>query len=67
MIIQEVRTIDELLHFVEGLCKEHGLRLWYRGDENASLSLIPSIHQQLPVVCYCSATIVIYFIFSVDI
>ena len=45
MIIQEVRTIDELLHFVEGLCKEHGLRLWYRGDENASLSLIPSIQR----------------------
>lgn len=45
MIIQEVRTIDELLQFVNDLYQEHGIRLWYRGEENASLTLIPSIQR----------------------
>ena len=45
MIIQTVHTIDELLQFVNGLCHEHGLRLWYRGEENAELSLVPSIQR----------------------
>ncbi len=45
MIINTVHTIDELLQFVNVLCKEHGLRLWYRGEENAELSLIPSIQR----------------------
>lgn len=45
MITQEVRTIDELLQFVRSLYEEHGLRLWYRGEENAALPLVPSIHR----------------------
>lgn len=45
MIIQEIRTIDELLQFMNGLYKRHGSRLWYRGEENASLTLIPSIQR----------------------
>ena len=45
MIIQEVRTIDELLQFVNDLYQEHGIRLWYRGEGNASLTLIPSIQR----------------------
>lgn len=45
MIIQEIRTIDELLQFMNGLYEKHGSRLWYRGEENASLTLIPSIQR----------------------
>ncbi len=45
MITQEIRTIDELLQFVNGLYQKHGVRLWYRGEENASLTLIPSIQR----------------------
>ena len=45
MIIQEVRTIDELLQFVNSLYQQHGQRLWYRGEENADLTLIPSIQR----------------------
>ncbi len=45
MITQEVRTIDELLQFVNSLFQKHGLRLWYRGEEDAALTLIPSIQR----------------------
>lgn len=45
MITAEVRTIDELLQFVNGLYQKHGLRLWYRGEENAALTLVPSIQR----------------------
>ena len=45
MIIEEIRTIDELLQFVNGLHQKHGLRLWYRGVDDASLSLVPSIQR----------------------
>lgn len=45
MIVQEIRTIDELLQFVSSLHEKHGMRLWYRGEENASLTLIPSIQR----------------------
>lgn len=45
MITAEVRTIDELLQFVNGLYQKHGLRLWYRGEENAELTLVPSIQR----------------------
>lgn len=45
MIIEEIRTIDELLQFVNGLYQKHGLRLWYRGVDDASLSLVPSIQR----------------------
>ncbi len=45
MILQEIRTIDELLQFVNSLHEKHGMRLWYRGEQNASLPLIPSIQR----------------------
>lgn len=45
MIIQTIETMDELLNFVFGLSQKHGLRLWYRGEEDATKSLIPSIHR----------------------
>ena len=45
MIIQDIHTMDELLHFVSGLTQKHGLKLWYRGEENSELSLIPSIQR----------------------
>ncbi len=45
MITQEIRTLDELLQFVNNLYQKHGVRLWYRGEENASLTLIPSIQR----------------------
>lgn len=45
MIIQNINTIDELLKFVSKLSDEHGLKLWYRGEEIAKLSLIPSIQR----------------------
>lgn len=45
MLIQEIRTIDELLHFMNGLYEKHGRRLWYRGEEDAALTLIPSIQR----------------------
>lgn len=45
MITEVVETIDELLQFVNNLNKAHGLRLWYRGEENAELPLIPSIQR----------------------
>lgn len=45
MITQEVRTIDELLQFVRSLHQKHGLKLWYRGEENAALTLVPSIQR----------------------
>ncbi|MCQ2082273.1 MAG: FRG domain-containing protein [Lachnospiraceae bacterium] len=45
MITREITTIDELLIFVNELSKQHGLDLWYRGEENSELSLIPSIQR----------------------
>lgn len=45
MITQKVSTIDELLQFVNSLYNQHGTRLWYRGEENAALTLIPSIQR----------------------
>ena len=45
MIIQEIRNIDELLQFMNGLFEKHGSRLWNRGEENANLTLIPSIQR----------------------
>ena len=43
MLTQKVSTIDELLQFVGSLREKHGVRLWFRGEENADLTLIPSI------------------------
>ncbi len=45
MITQEVSTIDELLQFANSLYQRHGLRLWYRGEEDAALTLVPSIQR----------------------
>lgn len=45
MIRQKISTIDELLQFVNSLYQKHGLRLWYRGEENANLTLVPSIQR----------------------
>lgn len=45
MITQEVKTIDELLLFVSSLYKGQGRKFWYRGEENAELTLIPSIQR----------------------
>lgn len=45
MVIKTINSIDELLQFVSELSNEHGLKLWYRGEENAELSLIPSIQR----------------------
>ena len=41
MIIQDIHTMDELLHFVSGLTQKHGLKLWYRGEENSFDSAEP--------------------------
>ena len=45
MLTQKVSTIDELLQFVGSLREKHGVRLWFRGEENADLTLIPSIQR----------------------
>ena len=45
MLIQEIRTMDELLQFMNGLYDKHGSRLWYRGQEDAAGTLIPSIQR----------------------
>lgn len=45
MIEKQINTIDELLQFVNDLYELHGLRLWYRGVENANWKLIPSIQR----------------------
>lgn len=45
MITEKIRTIDELLQFVDSLYEKHNRRLWYRGSEDAGLSLIPSIQR----------------------
>lgn len=45
MIVREIYDIDDLLQFVNELSKVHGLKLWYRGEEDATLSLIPSIQR----------------------
>lgn len=45
MITQEINTMDELLTFLNGLNEKHGSRLWYRGEENAALTLVPSIQR----------------------
>ena len=44
MVIKKISTMDELLNFVSSLNDKHG-RLWYRGEEDANLSLIPSIQR----------------------
>ena len=45
MIEHRITSIDELLQFVHELSKKHGLKLWYRGEDNSELPLIPSIQR----------------------
>ncbi len=45
MIVGRISTIDDLLRFVGRLKEKHTGRLWYRGEEDASLELIPSIQR----------------------
>ncbi len=45
MITIDISTIDELLQFVKVLSAKHKQGLWYRGEENSSLTLIPSIQR----------------------
>lgn len=45
MTTEEIRTMDELLKFVDSLANTHGLTLWYRGCDMAKRELIPSIQR----------------------
>ena len=45
MITEQIGTIDDLLQFVNSLSQKHGRTLWYRGEDNAELSLVPSIQR----------------------
>ncbi len=45
MIIKNISTIDELLQFVTSLRDLHGPRIWFRGENDAGKSLIPSIQR----------------------
>ena len=54
MLTQKVSTIDELLQFVSTLRQKHGVRLWFRGEENADLTLIPSSDFYHPDVDLCA-------------
>ncbi|MBQ6104508.1 MAG: FRG domain-containing protein [Lachnospiraceae bacterium] len=45
MITIDISTIDELLQFLKALAARHKQGLWYRGEENSSLTLVPSIQR----------------------
>jgi FRG domain. len=47
MITIDISTIDELLQFAKALSDRHGsnTQLWYRGEDNSSLTLVPSIQR----------------------
>lgn len=45
MITEEIKTFDELLKFGGTLFEKHGMRLWYRGEPDASMTLVPSIQR----------------------
>lgn len=47
MITIDISTMDELLQFVQALAARHGdhAQLWYRGEDNSSLTLVPSIQR----------------------
>ena len=45
MITIDISTIDELLQFLKALEARHQQGLWYRGEENSSLTLVPSIQR----------------------
>jgi len=47
MITIDVSTIDELLQFAKALADRHGENtpLWYRGEDNSTLTLVPSIQR----------------------
>lgn len=45
MITKRINTIDELLEWVYPLSRANELNLWYRGEDDSSLSLVPSIQR----------------------
>ena len=47
MITIDISTVDELLQFVKALADRHGsnTQLWYRGEDNSKLTLVPSIQR----------------------
>ena len=47
MIAIDISTIDELLQFAKALADRHGENtpLWYRGEDNSTLTLVPSIQR----------------------
>lgn len=45
MITIDISTIDELLQFLKALAARHKQGLWYRGEENSALTLVPSIQR----------------------
>ena len=47
MITIDISTMDELLQFVKALSDRHGSnkQLWYRGEDNSTLTLVPSIQR----------------------
>ncbi len=46
MLTVDISTMDELLQFAKALTDRHGTSaLWYRGEENSELTLVPSIQR----------------------
>lgn len=46
MLTVDISTIDDLLQFAKALTDRHGTSaLWYRGEENSDLTLVPSIQR----------------------
>lgn len=45
MITRTINTMDELLDFTKELHEKHDDTIWYRGEENSTLALIPSIQR----------------------
>ena len=45
MITETINTMDELLEFTSRVRKEHEGAVWYRGEENSELPLLPSIQR----------------------
>lgn len=42
---ETIRTLDELISFINEMSKIHCLRLWYRGIEDAKWELVPAIQR----------------------
>lgn len=45
MITLTINTIDDLRRYAGDLREKHGTRLWYRGEQDASRALVPSIQR----------------------